>query len=287
MYKENYTFNLRIFVGNKKKKKNKTNKIFKTIRYPTCSKIIYCLYTGEKEWYEKVVGQRSSPSDITFNNVKTALLISKGLILSVVVWRNQRSRHIVASFKVDVCINGRSAHLHTASQAAIHTGQTDRSRSGMEADEQNSMTYIPDAQCVLRAQRAYGEIPKCLATLHIDSKSIRRISMMCQHKGTHPPPPWPSLQLLLVSKPTKRREDRPILASIPCLWKLWAVRGWPSCDWLVCESNISQVSADRYFGELSRRCSSFGYMPWILELYFSGILDRSLINLRDSRFQWF
>lgn len=123
---------LSIFVSSlviKKKKKNKTNKIFKTIRYPTYSKIIYCLYTGEKEWYEKVVGQRSSPSDITFNNVKTALLISKGLILSVVVWRNQRSRHIVASFKVDVCINGRSAHLHTASQAAIHTGQTDRSRS--------------------------------------------------------------------------------------------------------------------------------------------------------------
>lgn len=73
-----------------------------------------------------------------------------------------------------------------------------------------------------------GRYPSA-SRLSISIQNQYGVSRWCVNtKGPEAIPLWPSLQLLLVSKPTKRREDRPILASIPCLWKLWAVRGWPS-----------------------------------------------------------
>lgn len=146
---------------------------------------------------------------------------------SSVVWRNQRSRQKHRSKSTCVSMVDR----HTCTRwvkplTRIHTRQTDRSRSGMEADEQNSMTYIPGMHNASSGHKGHtGRWPSA-SRLSISIQNQYGVSRWCVNTKGHEAIPWPSLQLLLVSKPTKRREDRPILASIPFLpLKTLPVRG--------------------------------------------------------------
>lgn len=131
--------------------------------------------------------------------------------------------------------------------------QTSPRDPGMDADERiydglyiSGGTMAPSGHKGHTTMERY-EVPP--ATLHIDSKSIRRISTMCQYKearSVQPEQPWPALQLVLVPKPTKGLES--LLPSIPCLLKtpnhLLRSKGFGLALRLrsarVCESNISK-----------------------------------------------
>ena len=82
--------------------------------------------------------------------------------------------------------------------------QVPRSRDGCRWAKFDGL-YISGAQCALRAQRAHddGEIRSAPATLHIDSKSIRRISTMCQYKEARSVQPRAALADLTIGSCTE------------------------------------------------------------------------------------
>lgn len=161
----------------------------------------------------------------------------------------------------------------------IHTRQTDRSRSGMEADEQNSMTYIPGMNNASSGHKGHtGRWPSAsrLSISIQNQYGVSRCDVSTQ-RDPKPSPGHPYNWFLYRSQLNAAKTDRFLHRSHSCLWKLCAVRGLPSCDWLsrVCESNILKCRPISS-GILSRRYSSFRHMSWFRGLYFSGT-DRWLI----------
>lgn len=202
---------------------------------------------------------------------------------SSVVWRNQRSRQKHRSKSTCVSMVDR----HTCTRwvkplTRIHTRQTDRSRSGMEADEQNSMTYIRG--CTMRPPgtkgiRGDGQVPRDspyrfkINTAYLDDVSTQR--------DTKPSPGHPYNCFLYRSQLNAAKTDRFLHRSHSCLWKLCPFEDVAQLRLAIASLPIEylEVSPDTV-GELSRRYSTFSHMPWILGLYFSG----SLINFWDG---WF
>lgn len=152
----------------------------------------------------------------------------------------------------------------------IHTRQTDRSRSGMEADEQNSMTYIPGMNNASSGHKGHtGRWPSA-SRLSISIQNQYGVSR-CDVSTQRDPKPslgHPYNWFLYRSQLNAAKTDRFLHRSHSCLWKLCAVRGLPSCDWLsrVCESNISKcrpISSGNTVSTLFK-FQAHVLVPWII-----------------------
>ena len=178
----------------------------------------------------------------------------------------------------------------------IYAGQTDkspRSRDGCRWANIRWPIYIRRYNGTLpgtKDTRRWRDTKCHPATLHIDSKSIRRISTMCQYKearSVQPEQPWPALQLVLVPKPTKGLESREeagkqVLPSIHrARWKHQTIPSVRREFGLalrlrfarVCESNISKCrSIARWTFDVIQRfergsCHGFSALPrdfWLI-----------------------
>lgn len=112
----------------------------------------------------------------------------------------------------------------------IHTRQTDRSRSGMEADEQNSMTYIPGMNNASSGHKGHtGRWPSAsrLSISIQNQYGVSRCDVSTQ-RDPKPSPGHPYNWFLYRSQLNAAKTDRFLHRSHSCLWKLCAVRGLPS-----------------------------------------------------------
>ena len=169
----------------------------------------------------------------------------------------------------------------------------------MDADERNSMAYIYLAHNAPSGHKGHTtmeryEVPPRLSISIQNQYGVSRRCVNTKRPGAcSPEQPWPTLQLVLVPKPTKGLENREqVLPSIPCPLKTpnqppppprfggvgLALR-LPSAR--VCESNISKCRPiPRGTFESRIRRFETGTCHGFLALCFS----RLLTNLSDSFF---
>ena len=182
---------------------------------------------------------------------------------------NDHGRSIVQSLRVYQWSIGTPAHRESSCWRAYPYIQANRQveiRDGSRWGKFDDL-YTGDEQCVLRAQRAYGEMAKCLATLHIDSKSIRRISMRCVNTKGPRAIPWPSLYncFLYRSQLNAAKTDRFLhrsLHSLP-LKTLTRSEDCPGLRLAIASSRIEYLRVSSR-NNSSRRCSSFRGVSWII-----------------------
>lgn len=207
---------------------------------------------------------------------------------------NDHGRSIVQSLRVYQWSIGTPAHRESSCWRAYPYIQANRQveiRDGSRWGKFDDL-YTGDEQCVLRAQRAYGEMAKCLATLHIDSKSIRRISMRCVNTKGPRAIPWPSLYncFLYRSQLNAAKTDRFLhrsLHSLP-LKTLARSEDCPAATWpsRVRESNISECRRGITRLDVVRVSGA------CLGLYFGGYTLINLLNgwfhrlLRNYSVEW-